>query len=621
MCKLFLLLLCVVYVVCAGSLTAQASPLEDWLRYTAPAQDTRPVQTGTELTVGTTTAMSGFFATDLWGMNAADLDVRMLLHGCQTIVWADGRPWLNGAVVKNVSVQQVADGDHVFVMEIADGLTYNDGTPITARDYVFSLLLEASTAVEALGGASRDLGYIQGFDAYRTGEKENFAGIYLVEPMVFALKIKEDALRNFYGPELLAVTPYPISVIAPGFDIQDEGEGAFFVKEGVHGGLTVELLAKTLLDAPDGYARNPRISSGPYMLTDFDGNGGYASFVINPQFSGDAWGYRPVIEKLTFIRVDEADAASQLSANEIQLMNRAFNPFLISQLRELEGMEVSYPRTGLAYLAFAAERGPGGDQAVRQAVALTLDREALVARYPDFERVYGYYGLGQWMAGMASEEELLSLDIPLYPIGANQLLDTSQWNLSWDGGLYVPAGGQIRFRDYNGMLEPLQLTFARSAQSSLADGVEAMLREGLARIGVDLVVVSLPFDGLLAQYYHQQGRSADLYFLASDFYAAFDPLNTLSEGADIRGYRDATLIRDPELILRAKAMLSAGFENRSGYLDAWMAFQHRFMEVLPMIPLYSGEYHDFYTADLLDYDVAACGSWAAAIVGARMRVD
>ena len=616
--KLFLLLLC---AVCAVSLTAQASSVQDWLQYTAPVHDTRPVQTETELTVGTTTAMSGFFATDLWGMNTADLDVRMLLHGCKTIVWADGRPWLNGAVLKSVSVQQVADGDQVFMMEIADGLTYNDGTPITARDYVFSLLLEASTAVEALGGASRDLSYIHGFDAYRTGEKENFAGVYLVEPMVFALKIKEDALRNFYGPELLSVTPYPIGVIAPEYDVQDDGEGAFFVKDGAAGGLTTELLAKTLLDAPDGYARNPRITSGPYMLKDFDGNGGYASFVINPRFAGDAWGFRPVIEKLNFVRVDEADAASKLSTNEIQLMNKAFNPFLVSQLRELEAAEVSYPRTGLAYLAFAVERGPGGDQAVRQAVAMALDRDALVERYPDLTRTHAYYGMGQWMTDMASEEELLSLDIPLYPIGANQLLDASQWNLGWDGGAHVPSVGQIRFRNYNGMLEPLQLMFAKSNESSLADGVEAMLREGLARIGADLVVVSLPFEDLLAQFYHQQGRSADVYFLASDFYAAFNPLNTFAEGMGIRGYRDATSLRDAELILKAKAMLLTGFENRSGYLDAWLAFQRRFMEALPVIPLYSGEYHDFYTAGLLDYDVAGSGSWAAAIVGARMSID
>ena len=34
-----------------------------------------------ELVVGTTTAMTGNFFTDLWGRNTADMDVRTLLHG------------------------------------------------------------------------------------------------------------------------------------------------------------------------------------------------------------------------------------------------------------------------------------------------------------------------------------------------------------------------------------------------------------------------------------------------------------------------------------------------------------------------------------------------------------
>jgi len=42
---------------------------------------------------------------------------------------------------------------------------------------------------------------------------------------------------------------------------------------------------------------------------------------------------------------------------------------------------------------------------------------------------------------------------------------------------------------------------------------------------------------------------------------------------------------------------------------------------LPMIPLYSGWYHDFYTAGLSGYDVAAQGSWALAIVAAYFEGD
>ena len=40
-----------------------------------------------ELTVGSTTAMSGNFFNDMWGSNTADMDVRTLLHGYKLIQW------------------------------------------------------------------------------------------------------------------------------------------------------------------------------------------------------------------------------------------------------------------------------------------------------------------------------------------------------------------------------------------------------------------------------------------------------------------------------------------------------------------------------------------------------
>ncbi len=58
-----------------------------------------------------------------------------------------------------------------------------------------------------------------------------------------------------------------------------------------------------------------------------------------------------------------------------------------------------YPRSG-AGLAVAAEHEITSSVTLRQALAYTLDYEVLPR---DFllghgERVYGYYGLGQWMA-------------------------------------------------------------------------------------------------------------------------------------------------------------------------------------------------------------------------------
>jgi peptide/nickel transport system substrate-binding protein len=614
---LFVLLICATLSIC---MPVYASSAQDWLTYTNPVGEERPVQAGTQLAVGSTAVMSGYFATDLWGTNTADLDVRTLLHGYQTVAWADGRPWFNRTAVKNANAQKSMDGAWVFTLEIAEDLVYNDGTPLTAADYVFSLLLEASPAVEALGGAPRDLSYIPGYEAYHAGEQNAFRGVYLVSPTAFAVEIRKEALSDFYGPQLLLITPYPAAVIAPGFEVLDEGAGAFLSKDGEHSGLTTELLSHTLLDPEAGYVWNPRVTSGPYMLADYEPGEKQVAFTVNPNFAGDPWGNRPAIERLTFAWVDADGAAEKLAADEIGLMNKMFDPDFMAQLQALQNVvDLPYPRTGLAYLAFAAERGLGNDPVIRKAIAMALDRDALVRGQPGLERVYGYYGPGQWMVSAASTAELRSLDIPLDRVEANRLLDTTPWRLDERGGARSPGASGLRYRERNGKLKALTLTWARAQESGLADGVEAMLREGLAQLGIGLQVVRLPFTDLLAQYYHQQEREADLYFLASEFPAAFDPLGEFSPDAEVEAYRNATSLRDAALTEQAQAMLFAGFENRAGYLQAWLLFQRRFSDVLPMVPLYSGMYHDFHTPDLVGYDVASSGSWAQAIVAARFR--
>jgi len=613
--KWFLALLFAVFL---STIDAYASSAQDWLLRTEPAIDQRQIQTGTRLTIGTTTTMSDYFATDLWGVNTADLDVRNLLHGYQTVVWADGRSWFNGSVIQHVSMETMEDGSQVILMEISDNLVYSDGMPLTARDYVFSLLLEASPAVKTLGGASRDLSFIKGFSAYQEGMQECFTGVRLFSDTEFALQIEQDSFSNYYGPGLLMITPYPSAVIAPGYRVRDDGNGVFLETNGNIRELTVDCLLQSLLDLEHGYARKPMITSGPYMLSDINASEGKLTFVVNPYFAGDAWGFRPVIETLYFVRVDEADIVCKLSEKEIDLMNKVLSPAVVAQATNLPGLNKAvYPRTGLAYLSFTTENGLGRDQITRKAIAMSLNRNAFVENY-GLERVYGYYGPGQWIVSQVSAEALLSLDIPFDCYGANKLLDGTEWYMSEDGGKFIPGGGKIRYRDNSGTLEPMQVVFAKSYQSSLASGVEVLLREGLAEIGIQLQVDNLSFSELLAQIYHQQARTADLYFMGSDFHAAFNPLNVFTDGTSNRGYYDTTSVRDDILVARAKAMMTVGFGNRAGYIDAWFAFQRRFVETLPMIPLYSGMYYDFYSPKLVGYDVTTLGSWANAIVRAEL---
>ena len=54
------------------------------------------------------------------------------------------------------------------------------------------------------------------------------------------------------------------------------------------------------------------------------------------------------------------------------------------------------------------------------------------------------------------------------------------------------------------------------------------------------------------------------------------------------------------------------------YMQNWVAFQERFNEILPMIPIYSNYYYDFYTSSLADYSISSHITWGEAIVPATM---
>ena len=52
------------------------------------------------------------------------------------------------------------------------------------------------------------------------------------------------------------------------------------------------------------------------------------------------------------------------------------------------------------------------------------------------------------------------------------------------------------------------------------------------------------------------------------------------------------------------------------YMKKWVAFEERFQEVVPCIPVYSNVYFDFYPRVLQNYNISSSVSWGQAIVDA-----
>lgn len=640
--KLLTLWLAVLLLVlpCAGALAQEIAPATS-------GEALEPQVDYTHLTVGSTTQMSGNFLGDLWGNNTADIDVRTLVHGYDVVAWTQEAMYsINPTVVQTTSVYDDPDGNRTYVLELQRGLMYNDGSPITAQDYVFALLLRGAPQTREIGGDTAGVAHILGSDEFVEGETPYFEGVRFLNNYAFSITIKADYLPFFYELTMLSTTPFPIDVIAPGCVVRDDGYGAYIanedetVEEPI---FTAALLQQTLLAPGTGYVSHPTVSSGPYRLVSYDETAHVASFELNEYFRGNYEGQQPTIAQIEFRAVSNDEAIDLLLAGEIDLLNKGTDSELIAQGMEQFAQDAinsqNYPRTGLGFISFACEQGPAQFEAVRKAVAYALDRDAFTSEFTGTygQTVDGYYGFGQWMVQMVNgtlshlaegetdtaEEtaawDALSLEGLEHYVkdldAAQALLVADGWTLNAQGEAYDAAVDAVRYKDVDGTLMPLSLKWAKLADNRAADLLEEALVEPLASIGMEIVVEEVTFDTLLRHYYRQDARTYDMFYLATNFVLVFDPYMTYSDETEYNGALvNTTGYEDPILQKLALDMRQTEVGDYLSYCQKWVAFQEYWNSVLPAVPLYSNVYFDFYTTSLQDYAANSNQTWADAIL-------
>ena len=597
------------------------------------------------LTVGNTTPMAGNFFTNLWGNSTSDADIRSLIHGYNLIRWdgENGMFAVDPSVVAGVVVTENAAEDRTYTFVLQPDLRYSDGSPITAWDYAFSFLLRFSREAQQAGAVPMQTGYIVGSENYNWGAQDLLAGVRVTTDDTISITLSNEYLPFFYEMGLLSCNPYPISEIAPGVSVFDDGDGVYLENTAGGGGapiFTAELLNRTLNDPATGYRTHPKVVSGPYTLESFDGT--TAELKRNPYFKGTAADELPLIETLTYTLADNATMLEKLQSGEFDLLNKVTNVSAITKgVSQIAGGDVrmaNYPRNGLAFTVFAAERPTVASQSVRQAIAYCMDRDAIVMDYTGNYglRIDGFYGVGQWMYGVANgtiappvdppenefdpvamaeyEKELeawaeLTLDdLNDYAVDvekAAQLLASDGWTLNADG---------LREKWVNGERVVLDLTMLVTEGNRITEAFEKYLIPNLEQVGIRLTIKTAPMSEISRNIYEKQNRDADMIYFATNFDTLFDPSVFFAQNTDAMNW-SYTNLADREILRLAEDMRETEPGEVLEYMEKWVAFQERFNEVLPMIPIYSNVYFDFYTDLLQDYSIAQDTTWGEASIG------
>ena len=169
-----------------------ASALIDW---TSEKDDN-------SIIIGNTTELAGRFRWSSFGVSspgAGDLDVESLITGLETIATTkEGGYEVNATTVDSYDDVVNADGTRTFTVKIKNDLVFSDGSPITAKNYLVTLLMNSSPVGVQAQGTGRSGQLYEGFAAFSKydgtndgvdGASKAFSGVRLLDDYTYSFTV------------------------------------------------------------------------------------------------------------------------------------------------------------------------------------------------------------------------------------------------------------------------------------------------------------------------------------------------------------------------------------------------------------------------------------------------
>lgn len=542
-----------------------------------------------------------------WANGESDYNAyKLVALGMEPIVNDQTGKWIeNPAVLEKLESVDNEDGSKTYTVTIKDGLKFSDGSPITAENYVFTSMLRASneflTDLEASEASSGQYQYYKGFGAYSTGESDTFEGLHLIDEKTFSVTIDSEFVPYYYGQALLSVNPESMALWVPEDVTLEETENGVKFSD--------NYTAEYIGDKVDEARWNYNINSGAYMLTAYDENAYTYTLTKNPNFPGNFEGQTANIETVLIKYTPQDTMMDQLKTGAVDILYQVPDGDQIEQgldMVEEGGFDyLNYGRAGYGMISFKCNQGPTQFEEVRHAVAYLLDRVTFAQTFTGGHGlvVNGPYGSQQWMAEEYAEE-IDGLNAYTYSLdSAIAELEAGGWVYNEDGSDY--SGSGIRYKKLDdGTYMPLIIEWFSSENNSVSDLLVTSLQQNpdVEAAGMKINQTVGSFTDLLTNYYdNSEENSYQMFNLATGFSNPYDVayMYEPGSGSNINAVKGED---GQKLYDLAVAMNQTEEGDDEAYAENWFNFISFWNEVLPEIPLYSNDYHDFFTSKLHDFE-------------------
>ena len=604
-----------------------------------------PAEKGT-VVYGSSTEIGGdFWYTSYWTNNATDKMIRALADDCSTVVTDQGGALVvNPTVVADLTTEENADGSKTFTVTVNEGLVYNNGEAITAKDFAWDAVWACSKVLADLGGKSTANTTIVGGEEYYNGEVSYVSGVRLLDDYTFAITIEAEYLPYFYDLSYAGYSAHSMKYwLGEGYDLADDGEGCY-----ITGDFTADAL-KAHVEQVRFYAGEDRVSAGPYDLVAFDQGALQATFTINPNYNGNFEGVKPSIEKIVIVKAEDATWADAIKTGSFNFYDTITDGSQINtalDIIENGGFEyVQFDRPGYGMINFACDFGPTQFINVRKAMIKLLDRNEFANTFCKGWGgvVNGPYGTALWQ--YKDSEEWLDNNLDNYaynPEEAVALLVEDGWVLNAEGGEWTEG---VRYKEVTAeeagtyvhnvtladgrILMPLIIEWSSSEGNSVSDLLKVMLAEADATkaAGMQINQNVMTFTELLNFYYRDASQgdkygvpTYGMFNLATNFTPTYDQSYSFTSDPELvaLGYNLNYLFDDVLDWLTMKMVYGVDSTDTDAYLILWQLFIQRWNEFVPQIPLYSNVYITMYPDWLENYTQDSFWDFEQAIVYATV---
>ena len=472
-------------------------------------------------------------------------------------------------VVKDHEVIENDDGSKTYRFEINDNLKWSDGSPITAKDYVFSLLLHSSPEFAACEGDATYGWALVGYNDHVQGTTKEFAGVNLLGDYEFSMTINADQLPNYYEMANVAYGPEPLAAIAPGCDVKDDGNGAYLTD-----GFTEDLIRETLLDPDKGFRYKAPVVCGPYKLKSVDLTTETVELEINEEYLGTYDGTKPHIQTIISKPVADETIRDEFEKGTIDFYSAGTGEKIEAALTKVEEgkLDANYglvPGTRINEMRYMCDFGPTQFEEVRRAIAYIVDRDEinkqLTGGYGTVVDCYATDATTDFAAIKDDiESELIHYSYDLDK--AKQELIDGGWTLNEKGEEYKEGTDKYRYKEVDGELMKLKVEVA-CCEDDYSKLYNTVIPPEAEKIGMEYKYTSMDF-ALMINHLNRQGIDEPEYNI---FYSSIGIpeilfyWNCFDDDPSLMGSWNVNYISDPELKAIGKEMQKVDPEDIDGF--------------------------------------------------------